>query len=185
MLAVHRFSFGDYWAYIRKPSFTNVFFTLACGALGCFLYRLILKKCAGEAEKAPPKWAYPLAALPALALAVLCEPLHTDYGFWGVATILLAYALPEKLPRLLGMAGVLSALYLLVATWNGMGFMLFQSFHYILNWLFAMLALVLLYFYNGERGRPLKWSFYIFYPAHLTALYAALCLLFPQSLTIW
>ncbi len=33
-------------------------------------------------------------------------------------------------------------------------------------------AILLLISYNGQRGRPLKWFFYIYYPAHLTILWA-------------
>lgn len=36
-----------------------------------------------------------------------------------------------------------------------------------------LLAVVLLYFYNGERGRNSKWFFYIFYPTHLGIIYIA------------
>lgn len=34
------------------------------------------------------------------------------------------------------------------------------------------LATLLLISYNGQRGRPLKWFFYIYYPAHLIILWA-------------
>ena len=33
--------------------------------------------------------------------------------------------------------------------------------------------------YNGRRGRGLKWAFYLFYPAHVYALYALSCALYP------
>lgn len=34
------------------------------------------------------------------------------------------------------------------------------------------LATVLMLNYNGRRGRPLKWFFYVYYPAHLMVLWA-------------
>lgn len=34
------------------------------------------------------------------------------------------------------------------------------------------LATLLMLAYNGRRGRPLKWLFYVYYPAHLTVLWA-------------
>ena len=40
-----------------------------------------------------------------------------------------------------------------------------------------VLALPLLLLYNGQRGRPVKWFFYWYYPLHRTALYTAQALL--------
>lgn len=34
------------------------------------------------------------------------------------------------------------------------------------------LATLLMLGYNGRRGRPLKWLFYVYYPAHLTVIWA-------------
>ncbi len=137
----------------------NVFFTLALGALAFFA-------CKALREANHPL----LALLPALPLMALAELLHTDYGAWGVLTIFLIYALPEKLPRLLGLGAILSALYLLYVPWNGAELLLLHNPYYLLNWAAAMAAVVLLAFYNGQRGKPLKWMFYIFYPAHLSLL---------------
>lgn len=36
---------------------------------------------------------------------------------------------------------------------------------------FALSALLLIYRYNGEKGRNVKYLFYIFYPGHLLILY--------------
>lgn len=140
--------------------FRNVFFTLALGALSCFLYRLLRKK------------GHPvLAFLPVLPLAVLAEPLHTDYGGLGVLVIFAAFIFPSRKLSLPAMGVILTVLYLGTASWNGLTFMWFQSPTYLLNWTFALLALVLLAFYNGLRGKRLKWTFYVFYPAHLLLLY--------------
>ena len=35
----------------------------------------------------------------------------------------------------------------------------------------APLAFLLIYFYNGERGKQPRWFFYWFYPAHLLLYY--------------
>lgn len=39
------------------------------------------------------------------------------------------------------------------------------------------LATILIAHYNGQRGRPMKWFFYAYYPAHLLALWIAKFLL--------
>lgn len=139
------------------PRLSNVFFTLALGALACFA-------CKALREKSHPV----LACLVVLPIAALAGPLHTDYQSWGVLAVFLAYALPGRLPRLLGLALVMSDLYLRYVPWNGMEF-LFNTTVF-LDWGLAMAAVVLLAFYNGQRGKPLKWLFYIAYPAHLSLL---------------
>lgn len=139
------------------PRLSNVFFTLMLGALACFA-------CKALREKNHPVLAY-LVVIP---IAALAGPLHTDYQSWGVLAVFLAYALPDRLPRLLGLALVMSDLYLRYVPWNGAEFLFNASV--FLNWGLAMAAIVLLAFYNGRRGKPLKWLFYIAYPAHLSLL---------------
>jgi hypothetical protein len=38
--------------------------------------------------------------------------------------------------------------------------------------MFAAVAAVPVYFYNGKKGLSLKYAFYAFYPLHMLALYA-------------
>ena len=86
----------------------------------------------------------------ALACAVGAQLAGTDYGAIGVALIVALY-LTRNDRRYQCIIGA--------------GMMLFE--------ITAPLAFVLLWFYNGERGRCpqwAKWAFYGFYPVHLTLL---------------
>ena len=109
----------------------NVFFTLFIGLLViCFIQ-----------ARQNALWAK-LAGL--LAGAVLADALHTDYGAFGVALIVLLYLLRNRKPAQCILGAVCCA-------WE----------------LTAPLAFVPIWFYNGERGRQPRWFFYWFYPVHL------------------
>lgn len=72
------------------------------------------------------------------------EVLHVDYGGFGVLLIVTLYVLrPWRLLQCIAGAAL--------CAWEHT----------------AVLAYVLLFFYNGERGRQPKWFFYWFYPVHL------------------
>ena len=86
-----------------------------------------------------------------------------DYGFWGILLPVAVYFLPNRIARTIGTAILLLA----------------RAIHYTivpvalgtLQW-FALLSVLFLALYNGERGRAkMKYVFYIFYPAHLVILY--------------
>ncbi len=80
--------------------------------------------------------------------------LRTDYGASGVLTIVVMYLL-YKNPWLGYIVGVLVLTYM---THNS-------------TELIALLGAVLLCYYNGERGKNVKYFFYAFYPVHLLLLW--------------
>ncbi len=81
------------------------------------------------------------------------EVLKSDYGAFGVALIIWFYMLyDDKIWKLLG-----------GAMWSFYGGIGIQSYG-----AFAMIPIGL---YNGEKGRQMKYLFYLFYPVHLLVLY--------------
>ena len=95
-----------------------------------------------------------------IAVYLLNQWLTIDYGFWGcmlpVFAALLHGTTRDCLPMNTTMLGV-GLVFLGVST----------------DWIqcLALMALPLLYAYNGRRGqRNLKYFFYIFYPTHLVVL---------------
>lgn len=85
----------------------------------------------------------------AVASGILAEFMMTDYGLYGIVFIFgLGILRDNKLSQTI--FGVLMGLVQNIT---------------------ASLSFLPIWFYNGERGRQNKWFFYIFYPAHLIALY--------------
>ncbi len=89
-----------------------------------------------------------------------------DYNIFGIllpSTVVLWNDKPKKV-----VAFSVGLLLYCIYTFSSMSFV----------W-FALLALPLLFLYNGKRGTPkLKYAFYIFYPAHIAVLYLIDTLIF-------
>lgn len=85
--------------------------------------------------------------------------LRGDYGYKGILLIAIYYFLREKqIVRIF-----------LGALWNFIGNSMIQSFG-----AFASIPLLL---YNGEKGKSMKYLFYVFYPIHLLIIYIISCIL--------
>jgi len=127
---------------LLEISYQNVFFTLLIGLL-------VLIGLKYFEETLPPhfSWLRFLVALTGILFAVF---LRTDYDAFGIMLIVLLYEF-RNLKTLRCIAGAI--------------LMLFNSTT-------GCLAFLLIWFYNGERGKQLpKYFFYLFYPAHLMVLF--------------
>jgi len=92
--------------------------------------------------------------------AVITMVVKVDYGFCGILVPVLAY-LPEK-PWMRKAALAVGILALSIVQWH-LG-------DHVQIW--CLMAMVPLALYNGKPGKyRMKWFFYIFYPAHMAALY--------------
>lgn len=95
----------------------------------------------------------PLQVLTAVLCMLAAYLLRTDYDYKGILLILVFWLFRgQPVRRLIGFAAVV--------------LLLFEPIEY-----FALLAYIPILLYNGKRGLPLKYLFYIFYPAHLSCLY--------------
>lgn len=82
---------------------------------------------------------------------------YFDYGFIGIVTPLIIYIASSKKQKI-----IYEALMLILLSLNLQGNIQF----------FSLLALPILWLYNGKRGRyNLKIFFYLFYPLHLGIIY--------------
>ena len=149
----------------------NVFFTLLAGAACC----QIVKFCRSKGRR----WAW-AAVVPVGAIVLLCEMQHTDYGGFGVLCVLLPYLFWESKPaRLIALGSVVALIYIVVSHFQGFGMPLYWIYapenvgSMVRETLFALAGVGLIALYNGQPGsKKGKWAFYIFYPAHLLALFA-------------
>lgn len=83
----------------------------------------------------------------------LAEFLHTDYGFRGILLIAVFWMLRKKK----------KLMYITGAGWN---FLWRTKIQYA-----GAVAILPIALYNGQKGRSMKYFFYLFYPVHLLILY--------------
>lgn len=127
---------------LLEASYQNVFFTLFIGLLV-----LIGLNYFQETLPAHISWLRFVVALTGILLAIF---LRTDYDAFGIMLIFLLYEF-RNIKKLQCIAGAV--------------LMLFNSTT-------GCLAFLLVWFYNGERGKQLpKYVFYAFYPVHLILLF--------------
>ena len=123
-------------------NYQNVFFELALGILAMFALKYIEEK----------NFHYLLQVILRLScialFALLAEVLNFDYGMYGIISIIALYVFRQN-RRFQLITGALSF------CWEPV----------------APLAFLLIAFYNGKRGKKIKYAFYIFYPTHLLVLY--------------
>lgn len=134
----------------------SVMVTLTLGA--------VMLLCMQKMEK---RWQKLLLILP---FAILAELAKCDYGGWGIAMIA-AFALLE------GVSSQVLALIFINAAMSSVPIIVFGIRLSIQ--LFAVLAMVPIAFYSGEkltRNRVVQWAFYLFYPVHLLILQMILLL---------
>lgn len=124
--------------------YQNVFFTLTIGLLCIWGLKEI------EARIPTQRKQMALKILTIFVAAMVANVLKTDYSGFGVLMIALLYLLRKNRKKqcIAGAVGF---------CWE----------------VTAMISFVLLYFYNGEKGRKInKYLFYAFYPVHLAILAA-------------
>lgn len=148
----------------------NVMFTMLLAAAGIYAAKWLN-------EHGIPEMAAIL--IPSILAAALGWGLQTDYNAWGVALIFMLYYLPEKKQKLTILACWMTVFMLLWHGWNGETFVWLHAggFSLLCMWLGGMFSIPILAAYNGQRGRPVKWLFYVFYPVHLAVLYGIRCLI--------
>lgn len=140
-----------YWLFLSHQ--LNVMFTLFIGLLVLHLYDVLKNRTAWFG-----------AVIVGVAASALC-----DWGIVGVPMILIAGLFPTLRERALYSSilpcvafGIPALLSLMTGNLNEIATLLYA--------LGNGAAGALLCTYNGKRGAPLKWFFYVYYPAHIAVL---------------
>ncbi len=131
--------------------YQNVFFTLFIGLMVIAGLRLVDQRLAGTEtwRKLAGVGLYAVIIVAGSALALV---LKTDYSFKGILAITVLYLFRSRRKA---------------QVWAGViVFLLMDGLEMI-----AALSFLLIWFYNGERGRQNKYFFYFFYPVHLLLLW--------------
>ena len=134
--------------------YQNVFFTLMFGLLAIWCFDRY-------------RYSSPVLAVGGVfGIGVLSVMMNTDYAIFGIIMMLLFHMLRDRQYAALLSVALLNLLYGLL----GAG-ILSGSFN-IAGGIQALagLSALLLLFYNGQRGRSIKYLFYGFYPGHLLVI---------------
>lgn len=141
--------------WVKDPSqmiefgYQNVYFTLTLGLIAIALYKFFKEKNAAV-----------IGYITACVCAAAAFFLQTDYSWSGVLCIFIMYLANGKSEPVRKTGIVIAAI---LPT--------FALFDINSPELFALLGLIPIFLYNGEKGRKInKYVFYAFYPVHLLLL---------------
>lgn len=152
-------NFSDFISYfVGNPNpHLNIFFTLTFGLIAIRIW-----------DKEESKIAKIIAIL---ALGITAEAFQTDYSMYGIAMILAFYIFRDsKIKTVISQTIVyilFNALQILLYALNSPGLSISLTWF---NQALSLLGLIIIFMYNGKKGKDLKYFFYAFYPVHLLVL---------------
>ena len=150
-------------AYSFSFSLGNVFFTLALGASAIEAYRYLKEKSNNLI----------FLSLPVILCSVIAQILNTDYSAPGVLLIFFCYCFRETkywYRPILIFNLFLYALYMPFLGIMNFGLDWIVILEAIFSISFSCLSLFVIKQYNHQRGKAVKWLFYVFYPLHIAVL---------------
>lgn len=139
--------------------YLNIFFTLSLGLISIRFFDKIKNRYLG--------------IISVIVLAVVSELLGCDFGAIGVLMITCFYVFrTNKVGMVLSETLIMLALFAQkLYNYSTLNSTIIR--YILLQFLFTILSLIFIIFYNGKRGkdtRKVKLGFYFFYPIHLTFL---------------
>lgn len=148
---ISQIPFMLYLSLFNSNFYLNIFFTLFLGLLAITLFDKIKNK--------------PLGLLCTFFIIFWGEMIHCDYGWFGILIILLFYLLKNN--KLLMNISIISITFIeyTIKYLKQPSIIIF----YLL--IATTLSLIFINFYNGKKGKNIKYFLYTFYPLHLLILY--------------
>lgn len=150
------------FAFISQVPYTlflgnnfNVLFTLFIGIVILYLY-----------DNLRSRVEFWFAAAALIALSALC-----DWGILGPSMILMMHIIPHHCKRVIYplLLPILSNGLPALSAWITEGTLSLLPF-VLYPFVGCTAAIPLLLIYNSQRGKPMKWFFYAYYPAHILIL---------------
>jgi hypothetical protein len=136
-----------FYGKVLEFNHQNIFFTLFLGLLCMYLMSLVEKRFNRNFLVMNL-----LNALLTLIIGIIAYLMKTDYDYRGIILIVAFYLFRES--------KLLRGLSLLFVSGYLLGY---------IN-IIATASIIPIAFYNGQKGKSIKFAFYIFYPAHLLIL---------------
>lgn len=130
----------------------NIFFTLLLGLASIYIY-----------DKSKHKF---FGIIISIMIGIIAEFIHCDYGFYGIAIILLFYVFKNN--------NLLSSISFIIAvTVNYLIPIIKYGFYniYLYLYTFTLIPIIFISLYNGKKGKNTKYLLYLFYPIHLLLIY--------------
>ena len=157
--------FQTVYSLIYQSFYLNIFITFTFSVILIYTFDCINK------EKPSSFMPFLTAIITTVIITVILpkinENICVDYGLIGVLIPLLIYISENPKSKL-----IILSVGLILNCIN------FEDFTFMPIKLAALGAVILLTFYNGERGKlNLKYLFYIYYPLHLAVIYIINCLI--------
>lgn len=157
----------------------NIFFTLLLGFICILVYDFIVhfhEDSKKENQLITEKESYSLfnayhlkkviGVLAIFGIAYLGDVIHVDYGLWGILLIFSFYLF--RTDKLAMITSFITLVVLKYGIWIlQYGFQI----EYVLLALFTISSVFFIGNYNEEKGKSVKYLFYLFYPIHLLLLY--------------
>ena len=144
----------------------NIFFTLFTGLVFIWLADTSIKLFKDSKKKATAILCLMVSFGIIAVTMYFAVEIGLDYGWFGLALILLFFFLREKPEKY----DDVRVRFFILALRSGALFILIHCFYYESE-IYALFALIPITAYNGEKGRSIRWFFYVFYPVHLLVIY--------------